>query len=113
MDRFVRPVFLSLAMVLSIPGCNVASPGGGGTTQNPTTPLVAVTPASSSITTAQSLGATINVSGTSSTPTGLVVLSSGTYGSPAAMLSAGSATITIPAGSLAIGADVLTAKYTP
>ena len=115
MDRFLRfflVVFLC-AIVLSIPGCNGGSAGSGGTTQNPTTPMVAVTPASSSITTAQSLGVTIAVSGTSGTPTGSVLLSSGSYTSSAAALSFGSATIAIPAGSLAAGSDTLTGKYTP
>ena len=114
MDRFVRfflVVFLC-AIVLSIPGCNGAS-AGSRTTQNPTRPTVAVTPASSSITTAQSLGVTIVVSSTSGTPTGSMVLSSGTYTSPSATLSSGSATIAIPAGSLAAGSDTLTGKYTP
>jgi len=88
-------------------------PGGGGTSQNPTSPTVAVTPASSSITTAQNLSVTIVVSGTSGTPTGSVVLSSGTYASSATTLSSGSATITIPSGSLAAGSATLTARYTP
>ena len=82
-------------------------------TQPATTPTVTVTPASSSITTAQSLDVTVAVSGTSGTPTGSVVLSSGSYTSSATTLSSGSATITIPAGSLATGTDTLTAKYTP
>ena len=83
------------------------------TNQNPTTPAVTVTPASGSITTAQSLGVTVVVSGTSGTPTGSVVLSSGSYTSSAATLNTGSAGITIPAGSLATGPDTLTASYTP
>jgi Glycoside hydrolase family 44 len=115
MDRFVRLFLVSLlfATVLSIPACNGGSSGTGGTNQNPTTPAVAVTPASSSITTAQSLGVTIAVSGTSGTPTGSVVLSSGGYTSSAATLNAGSATIAIPAGSLAAGSETLTGKFTP
>jgi hypothetical protein len=75
--------------------------------------MVVVTPASSSITTVQSLGVTIAVSGTSGTPTGSVVLSSGSYTSSAATLNSGSATIAIPAGSLAASSDTLTGKYTP
>ena len=78
-----------------------------------TTPTVTVTPASSAITTVQSLSVTIAVSGSSGTPTGSVVLSSGSYTSSTTTLSSGSATITIPAGSLATGSDTLTAKYTP
>ena len=93
--------------------CGSGSQGGGGTNQNPTTPTVTVTPASGSITTAQSLGVTITVSGTSGTATGSVVLSSGSYTSSSTTLSSGSASITIPAGSLATDFDTLTAKYTP
>jgi hypothetical protein len=94
---------------------------------------VTVTPASSSITTAQSLSVTISLSGgqcaavlrkptgatvrpedcSTITPTGTVTLSSGSYTSAAATLSGGSATIVIPAGSLATGTDTLTATYTP
>ncbi|HMD76955.1 MAG TPA: glycoside hydrolase family 44 protein [Terracidiphilus sp.] len=82
-------------------------------TQPATTPTVTVTPASSSITTAQSLSVTIAVSGSSGTPTGSIVLSSGSYTSSATTLSSSSATITIPAGSLATGSDTLIATYTP
>ncbi|MGO9338703.1 MAG: glycoside hydrolase family 44 protein [Terracidiphilus sp.] len=106
-------ILLVLAIALSIGSCGGGSQGGGGTQSNPTTPTVTVTPASSGITTAQSLSVTIAVSGASGTPTGSVVLSSGTYTSSATTLSAGSASITIPAGSLAMGSDTLTAKYTP
>src|ERR1017187_4001801 len=115
MDRFVRlflVVFL-FAIVLSIPGCDGGSPGSGGTTQNPTTPMVTVAPASSSITTAQSLSVTIAVSGSSGTPTGSIVLSSGSYTSPSTALSSGSAPIPIAAGSPPTGSDTLTAAYTP
>src|ERR1035437_4882180 len=98
MDRVVR-LFLVVhlfAIVLSIPGCKGTSPSSGGSsTPTSTMPIVTVTPAATSITSAQSLNVTIAVSGTSSTPTGLVVLSSGTYLSSAATLSSGSATIAI------------------
>ncbi len=79
---------------------------------NKITPAVTVTPASSSITTAQSLSVTIMVSG-SPTPTGTITLTSGSYASAATTLSSGSATIIIPAGSLATGTVTLTATYTP
>jgi hypothetical protein len=93
---------------------NSASGTASVTVTSPaTTPTVTVTPASSSITTTQSLGVTIAVSGASGTPTGSVVLSSGSYTSSATTLTAGSASITIAAGSLAVGSDTLTAKYTP
>ena len=93
---------------------NSASGTGSVTvTQPATTPTVTVTPASGSITTAQTLAVTIAVSGSSGTPTGSVVLSNGSYTSSAATLSSGSATITIPAGSLAAGTDTMTAKSTP
>ena len=107
--------FISAICVLSFPaGCG--SGGGSSTPPPPTlsTPTVTVTPAAGSITTAQSLGVTIAVSGSNGTPTGSVVLSSGTYASAATTLVSGSATITIPAGQLATGSNTaLTAKYTP
>ena len=82
------------------------------------TPTVGVAPASSSITTAQSLVVNIAVSapvsGTTAAPTGSVVLSSGSYTSAATTLQLlGMTSITIPAGSLATGSDTLTVKYTP
>jgi hypothetical protein len=107
------PISLFFAFVISIGACSGGNQAGGGTNQNPTTPTVTVTPASSSVTVAQNLGVTIAVSGTSGAATGSVVLSSGSYTSSATVLSSGSATITIPAGSLAAGTDTLTARYTP
>jgi hypothetical protein len=76
-------------------------------------PTVKVTPAATSITTAQSLKVTIAVSGSKGTPAGSVVLSSGAYKSSAATLASGSVAITIPANSLAAGTATLSAKYTP
>lgn len=115
MNRLANLVltFFFIAVVFSAAGCGGGSNGGGGSTSTTTTPSVKVTPASSSISTAQSLSVTIAVSGSGGTPTGAVVLSSGSYTSSSASLSSGSATITIPAGSLAAGSDTLTAKYTP
>jgi subtilase family serine protease len=72
------------------------------------TPTVLVTPAASSITTAQSLSVTVAVSGN---PTDTVILSSGSYNSVAIALNGGSATIVIPSGALAVGSDTLTASY--
>jgi N-acetylneuraminic acid mutarotase len=85
------------------------------TTPGKITPLVTVTPGSSSITTAQALTVTIAVSGGSGdpTPTGSVTLSGGGYTSAAATLTSGSASINIPAGSLAKGTGTLSAAYTP
>ncbi|HEY2857157.1 MAG TPA: glycoside hydrolase family 44 protein [Terracidiphilus sp.] len=77
------------------------------------TPKVTVSPASGTITTAQSLAVTVGVSSSSGTPTGSVVLACRSYASSSATLSSGSAVITIPGGSLAAGTDSLTAKYTP
>jgi len=82
------------------------------------TPTVGVAPASSSITTAQSLVVNIVVtaalSGSNGAPTGSVVLTSGSYTSAATALQLlGMTSITIPAGSLAVGSDTLTVKYTP
>lgn len=86
---------------------------GGGTNQNPTTPSVILSPASSSITTVQSLKVSISVSGSSATPTGTVKLSAGSYTSSAVTLSGGNASITIPSGSLAAGSVTLQASYSP
>jgi hypothetical protein len=74
-------------------------------------PTVTVTPATAAISTGQSLGITIAVSGTSGTPTGSVTLSGGSYTSPGQPLSNGGASITIPAGSLVAGTNTLTATY--
>lgn len=100
--------------------CTVTVSGNTTITANYTTPVavaptVGVTPASTTITTAQSLSVGVNVVGMtgSSTPTGSVVLTSGSYTSAATTLSNGSATINIPAGSLATGTDTLKATYTP
>jgi hypothetical protein len=101
--------FILLAIAQTVMSCGGGSQTGGGTNQNLTTPTVTVTPASSSITTAQSLSVTIRVAGAS----GTVVLSSGSYSSLATALNSGSATITIPAGTLTPGTEMLTAKYTP
>lgn len=78
-------------------------------------PVVTITPASSGITTAETLSVWIAVSGANGYPitTGSVTLTSGAYTSAATTLSANSATIIIPAGSLATGTDTLTANYTP
>ena len=90
-------------------------------TSNAIAPTVAVTPASSTITSAKPLTVTVSVSGGSGnpTPTGTVTLASGTYASPATTLSGGSATINIPGGSLLaepagyLSPDELIAKYLP
>ncbi len=107
MNGNARPALLFLA-VLSFFGAY-----SGVASATVATPTVKVTPASSSVTTAQSLMVTIAVSGSKGTPGGSIVLSSGSYASPATVLSSGSASITVPAGSLAAGSDTLTAKYTP
>jgi hypothetical protein len=82
------------------------------TTPAKTTPKVNVSPASSSITTAQALSVKVGVTG-NPTPTGSVKLSSGSYSSASAKLSGGSASIDVPAGSLATGTDTLIVTYTP
>jgi hypothetical protein len=64
MNRFAGVFFVLFLspIALSIGECGGGSQGGGGTTsQNPTPPTVTVTPASSSISTAQSLSVTIAV----------------------------------------------------
>ncbi len=99
---------------LTSAGLWTAGCGGAGShsTPPPQTPLVTVTPATSSVAARQSLTVTVSVSGTSSTPTGTVTLSSGTYSSGAVTLVGGGAQIIIPAGSLATGTDMLAAAYT-
>jgi hypothetical protein len=79
------------------------------------TPTVAVTPAATNITTAQSLSVAVVVAGGSGNPvpTGTVTLTGGGYGSAATALTGGAATIAIPAGMLGTGADTLTVVYTP
>lgn len=79
------------------------------------TPTVAVTPSSTTITTAQSLSVAVMVNGGSGNPnlTGSVKLSSGAYTSSAIVLSNGAATINIPAGSLASGTATLAVTFTP
>jgi hypothetical protein len=101
--------FLCAASIVTGCGGNSAS---SGSPAGPSTPAVVVTPASTSITTAQSLSVTIAVSGSAGTPTGSVSISTGSFASSAIALTSGSATITIPAGSLAVGSDTLTAVYT-
>lgn len=105
---------LIFAMAFTVYGCG----GGSGSTATPTasapaTPAVAVTPASNTISTLQSLSVAILVSGTKGTPTGTVVLSSAGYTSGSATLVAGAAAISIPAGALSAGTNTITAKYTP
>ena len=79
------------------------------------TPSVTLSPASSSISTSQSLGVTISVGGGAgnSTPTGGVTISSGAYTSAPAPLANGIASITVPAGSLPTGTNILMATYVP
>lgn len=98
-----------------VAGCGSS---GGNTTPPPPvlqTPTVTVTPAATSVTTAQDLNVTVKVTGASgsATPTGSVTVTSGTYTSSATTLSSGSATVKIAAGSLAVGTDTLSASYKP
>ena len=84
--------------------------GGASTAIAPT---VAVTPASTTITSAAPVTVTVSVSGGSGnpTPTGTVTLAGDTYASAATTLSGGSAKIGIPAGSLL--ADPADPQYPP
>jgi hypothetical protein len=116
MNRFAKlALFFIAAPIL----CVHAYGGSNVAPLTLVTPTVKVTPAYSSVTTAQSLTVIVAVAGTGSTPTGTVVLSSGSYASAAIALSSsslsitGTANISIPAGKLAVGSDTLTAKYTP
>ena len=73
MNRFAKWSIVSLlsAIVLSLGSCGGAgNSGGGGAGSTATTPAVTVTPAASSITTAQGLAVSIAVTGSSRTPTG-------------------------------------------
>lgn len=75
-------------------------------------PNVTVSPAASSLTTAQSLSVTVQVAGNGSvTPLGSVILSDGNSYSASATLSNGKATFSIPANSLLAGTATLTATY--
>jgi subtilase family serine protease len=78
-------------------------------------PAVTVTPAATTITTAETLSVIVQVSNTSgfATPTGSVKLTSGSYASAASTLASGSVMISVPAGALATAGDTLTATYTP
>jgi len=74
-------------------------------------PMVTVSPASSSLNSAQSLQVTVGVVGPGATPAGTVTLSSGSYTSAPQALTAGSFTFTVPANVLSAGTDTLTATY--
>ncbi|UWZ81650.1 hypothetical protein [Occallatibacter riparius] len=89
--------------------------GTGSVMVGVVTPMVTVTPASTTVDTQTPLKVTVTVDGGSSnpTPTGSVVLSSGSYTSGAATLASGKATIDVPAGSLAGGSATLSVAYTP
>jgi subtilase family serine protease len=79
-----------------------------------TAATVTVAPASSSITTDQSLSLTVTVASSASggtTPTGTVTLSGGGLTSQTEALSSGSYIFTIAAGGLSIGSDTLTVTY--
>jgi len=87
--------------------------GGSGTLY---TPVVSMMLSSNTISTEQTLTATVQVtapSGAPGEPTGSVVVTGAGYTSSAVQLSGNSATVTIPAGSLALGNIALTATYTP
>jgi hypothetical protein len=84
------------------------------TTTGNTAATVTVTPASSSITSTDSLSVVVTVASSASggaTPTGTVTLAGGDYTSSTETLVSGSYTFTIPAGSLTIGPDTLTVTY--
>ncbi len=92
-----------------------AATGTGAISVSLVTPVIAITPAESAITTAQPVTVTLAVTGGSGepTPTGSVTLSGPGFTSQATQLLNGSATVVTPAGSLAVGTDTLTASYTP
>jgi len=87
--------------------------GSGAVLAGTQLPTISLTPALSSITTAQPLSVKITVAGGASDPVaiGTVTLSSGAYKSNAVALSGGTATIVVPANTLAIGGNTVTASY--
>ena len=89
--------------------------GTGSVTVTKVMPAVTVTPAASTISTAQGLSVTVtlNAGVGNPVPSGSVILASGAYTSPVATLTGSGATISIPAGSLAAGTDSLSVAYTP
>lgn len=111
--RQVLAVICGTGLALALQSCG----GSGGPPPPPTltTPTVTVSPAAQSITTAQTLNVSVQVSGGAGnpTPTGSVVVSGGGYTSSATPLVSGSAALTIPAGALTAGNVTLTAGYTP
>jgi len=80
-------------------------------------PCITVTPASTTLTWAQSQSQPLSVAIVAASytgepvPTGSVTLSDGTYTSAPATLTGGSATIAIPAATLTTGFNILTANY--
>ncbi|MGA9424874.1 MAG: Ig-like domain repeat protein, partial [Terracidiphilus sp.] len=79
------------------------------------TPVVSVTPGSSSLTATQPLTVTVGVSDGTGSPaaTGTVTLTGGSYTSSASTLSLGKVSIQIPAGTLKAGSYTFQASYTP
>lgn len=81
------------------------------------TPTVTVTPASSTLDSAQTLSVTVSVTGSGATPTGTVILSGGGYTSATETIGASPCTsntictFTIPSNSLNATTDTLTATY--
>jgi hypothetical protein len=115
MNRFAGLflVHFLFAMALSVGAYGSGGQAGGGTSQNPTSPTVTVTPEEATHPYAENLIVTATVRGGGTTPTGSVTLSSGSYASAAVTLNSGSATFYVQPGSLAKGADTLTVYYTP
>jgi len=89
--------------------------GIGFTKPTTSMPTVVATPASTTITAAQTDVVIVKVTSAngSPTPTGTVTLSGGNYSSPTVTLSGGSASFTISAGALALGSSTLNAIYIP
>jgi subtilase family serine protease len=82
------------------------------------TPTITVTPVTSSVDSGQTLGVTVSVTGSGSTPTGTVYLTSGSYTSSTETIGVNpcglntSCSFTIPANSLAVsGSTSITAAY--
>ncbi|MGD0548657.1 MAG: Ig-like domain repeat protein, partial [Terracidiphilus sp.] len=100
-------LLLMTAGSFAVIGCG----GGSSTPPSLATPTVTVTPSVTGLSVNSPLTVTVNVSGSSGTPTGGVTISGGGYSS-SSQLSSGSVSFNIPANAFStIGSVTLTASY--
>jgi len=111
-SRWIQLVCLALITV-SVALLQIGCSGSTALTQSsPSTPILQITPASSSIAANGSLSVGISVSGTQGqTPTGTIFLNGGSYSSPSTSLASGSATVVIPPNSFNPGTNWISATY--